>query len=60
MDPIGFTARIITLVLFAGQVAQGLDKLIQVKNAPKELQANLETVSMDYCAAWLYSFFLGF
>ncbi|KAI1456974.1 ankyrin repeat-containing domain protein [Annulohypoxylon moriforme] len=45
MDPVGFTASIITLGVFAGQIAQGLDKLVQLKNAPKELQAILGTVS---------------
>ncbi|KAI1090074.1 hypothetical protein F5B19DRAFT_465024 [Rostrohypoxylon terebratum] len=45
MDPVGFTASVIALVGFAGQIAQGLDKLIQLKNAPKELQAIIGTVS---------------
>ncbi|KAI1761264.1 ankyrin repeat-containing domain protein [Hypoxylon sp. FL1150] len=45
MDPVGFTASVITLVVFAGQIAQGLDKLVQLKNAPKEVQAILKTVS---------------
>ncbi|KAI2631556.1 ankyrin repeat-containing domain protein [Hypomontagnella submonticulosa] len=45
MDPVGFTASIITLGVFAGQVAQGIDKLVELKNAPNELQAILGTVS---------------
>ncbi|KAI0897393.1 ankyrin repeat-containing domain protein [Annulohypoxylon nitens] len=47
MDPVGFTASIITLGVFAGQIAQGLDKLIQLKNAPKELQVSEFRITLD-------------
>ncbi len=49
MEPLSITASILTVLGAAGQVKKGLERLQSLKNAPQELCALTNEVSVYLC-----------